>query len=525
MRAPVICLLFLSLLLLVGGSEALGQIMAVYPKEAYASKYKRYLRDVRGRPAIIGEIKSGLILNGNNISPQKQNELYIPNLSDPKSVPYRFKNGERVSIKPKQVVKIPGAHVGKTIFFMRDFTLSGLANEYEIRQTEIDSIRKKRDKQKRGSKEWFEDHVKFVGTLERLELWLANTLFPRAATRIKKDIARQKKSVRESAAKDGEKAALASIHSVPTPEALLEAAEEITGGKAEFKVQESAHIRITYLSSEISEEKARGLLRLAETVISGFRAKYVYPYIGEGFRDFIPDRIFHEFWFGPSYQPHREKLYEQYYNQKWGKRHDQPRKGRRGQVGRKLTWLDYWNVDEVDHEAVVTHGIGHSLATYHFNEGGRITQPWLAEATGYDLSFGYLGRNSVNCFQRKIARYGSTAQKKTEREAKVSLRGYLNGLALEKGPRIDALARKKLYEMEDPDLAKAWSLLDFIIRTKGKAGQLWLRAACKAGGDINKWTTKSEEIFSTTDEGILATIDEEWKNFARDEQELGNRTK
>src|SRR5690606_15770869 len=123
--------------------------------------------------------------------------------------------------------------------------------------------------------------------------------------------------------------------------------------------------------------------------------------------------------------------------------------------------LDYFKLDEnTDLEGIVTHGLGHHLVAVHYNMNRRNdSQDWLREGCALYLSLEYLGRNTVTCKAfAPPSRYVHEKGKEAEKTLQVGLRAYFNSLALEQGPPIDRLAMKKLFEMEDGDLAKSWSL-------------------------------------------------------------------
>jgi hypothetical protein len=122
--------------------------------------------------------------------------------------------------------------------------------------------------------------------------------------------------------------------------------------------------------------------------------------------------------------------------------------------------------------------------------------------------------------------YARKDKKEKDKTVQLGLRDYFNALALEKGLPIDKLAMKKLFEMEDADIAKSWSFFDFIAKKCGKEGQLFLRAGCDASRTpatfIKDWRAKSEEIFDVHGQDVFAVIEKRWKEFAEVGQDTGD---
>jgi hypothetical protein len=93
-----------------------------------------------------------------------------------------------------------------------------------------------------------------------------------------------------------------------------------------------------------------------------------------------------------------------------------------------------------------------------------------------------------------------------------------NAIALELGRPIDQLARKSLFELDDADLAKSWSFLDYIARAEGKPGQLWLRSAGEHSHNdktfLAEWRTDAARILGVGEADAFKAMDARWRQFA-----------
>jgi hypothetical protein len=115
----------------------------------------------------------------------------------------------------------------------------------------------------------------------------------------------------------------------------------------------------------------------------------------------------------------------------------------------------------------------------------------------------------------------------------MSYRETLNATAREHAPRIDRLLLKYLYAMENEDLAKSWSFLDYVATDLDLTGQRWLRACCRLSrnrdtfmAELRKYT---EELYGQPDaEGsssgyqagkdVFDFLDKRWLKYAETEQ-------
>ena len=515
-------------------SSGSAQLLAVIFKDPKdANKYKEHLVSFRGTQVIVGEPFKGVTIDfeKNEItkSADKPLEFLVADSGDPSKVPYKFEGDVKVVSIKKQLVSIPGLQVEELQYYDRSNNLVGLAADYADKKALIDELEKERDACARNSPEWMSAHRRAVSAMERLRSWLDESLFADAAKKVGQEILRERKQIDEALAARGI-AAKASIKPAPTPETLVTAAQEISGGADKFKVQESLHARIVYRDG-IPDARVHELLVLVEEIIEGFRVEFVDPYADAAFEDHIPERMFVEWWFGPDDIDKHDRYYTDFYGQNWGdkKKERLETKGTGARRSMGPAFLHYWRTDEFeDLEGVVAHNLGHTLSSVHYDktrEGS--AQPWLNEAVGYYLAFEWLGRNSVSCKAfAKDSVYAHQVKKEGEKTLQEGLRDWFNALAVESGPAIDRLATKSLFEMGDADLAKSWSFYDYLARKTGKQGQQFLRAACnteRAGKTfINDWRAKSEEIFEIKGQDVFTWLDKRWREYALVGQETGD---
>ena len=537
MQRRLLLLSFLFLAQLLSASEACAQIFAVhFNEDRHLRKYSANLTEVGGEQVVVGEGYENLnwdpATGGLSWDPNMRVKLFVADAGDPTKVPYKYdRDGERVPKKRKYVVDIDPSHIRHISVLIRDDTLSGLAVEYVYRLDQIEELMDERDDEARGSEGWMLIQQRVVASMERLASWLDNTAFPEAAEDMERDLEREQRQLTRAGVDARAQAAYASIHSVEVPASLTAAATDITRDRVQFKVQESQHLRITHVDT-ISDALVGELLLLGEKAIEFYRNEFVDPYVSADYGDTIPDNVFHEFWFGPDDLSHHEEFLVQHYGLRWNEERKDEQlatAGARFHGVRGLTILDYWKYSGGnDLEAIICHGLGHSLADLHY-ANGRPAPAWLEEGSAYYCSLEFLGRNTVTCMEFRESRYlGPDEGEEGDKEVVQGFRDWLNQMALERGPRIDRLALKTLFEMEDPDLAKSWSFFDFIARNEGKEGQAWLRAHCAStrneDGMINRWRELSEAIWELeAGVDVFQEVDNRWRSFAGGDQDTSDR--
>ena len=545
MRRPLLALL--SLLALAQVAPA--QIVAIHFKdEKAAKKYKDHLVELSGEMVVIGEPKSGVrwIEDTNTLQydPQSTNQLFVLDPKKPDEDAYFLVDGERVEAGKKNVVSITGTGIRRVSMVMRDQTLPGLTAEYRIRRGELDAFREARDGFEEGGVDWLAAHHRLVTGLERFELWLRSVGFLGAIRDVEKELKKELKEVKEAALAARADRAMASILEAEPPEELVRAAEKLSGGKHVFRAMESQHLRILYLADGatgaqlVTDAEVDAAMRLGEQAIEGFRAQFVDPYLGDDYDDRIPDRVFLSFAFLPPSQDEFVAYLGELYGYRRRNNADAERQDTRG------TWLsagfpqhlvNAWRVGEgadgalqheLDLQAIMCHALGHALAGRHFSNGAlTVQQAWLEEAVGNQISYEYLGRNSVNCFGiKKKPRYEKReVTKPGEKTIAVGRRAVYNELALTQGSSIQQIALKDLVDLNDADLAKGWSFYDFVARKEGKQGQLWLRALGKHATNKNtlvqKWREAAAEVLGVQGRDPIKLVEDRWRAYAESEQE------
>lgn len=522
----MIRLLTLALTVVLCSSIARAQIIAVhFADEKHVSKYKNNVTYVNGEPVLVGEAYEGFEVDLSNgvlrFDPEGSNSLFISDPGDPTKVPYKYdRDGNKVPKSGKFVVDISGRKIRNVSVLIPDNTLAGLAEDYIFRIDELELMLDERDDLDKGSQEWMLMQARIVSRYERLQSWLQNTAYPEAAEDIEGELRKERKSIEKAGADERIRVALESITSVTTPENLIEIADDLTGGRIRFKVQESQHLRIIYQDS-LSDSQVSDLLRLGERVIEAWRNEFVDPYLDEEYPDWIPDGVFNEWFFGPADIELYENFMPRYYGRQWGSHKEEALQlgGTTLWNANGLTCVNYWKLQSSDLEGIITNNLGGTLACLHYSEGvPQLLPPWLQQASGYYCSFEFLGRNTVTSMEFRDVKYRKEEGEEGIKTIGESIRSYFNGLALEEGPKLSTLAIKTLFEMEDADLAKAWSLFDYMGRSEGEDGQLVLRAHCHSGtrdeGMINSWREKANAILGVDGEDVFQVIEDRWRAYA-----------
>jgi len=533
-------LLLVSALAFLAGPAA-GQIVAVhFFSEKDAKKFKKHLVTLNGEQVVIGEPKWGFNYNREkrqlNFKPGDTNELFIADPGKPEDFAYFVVDGEKQEASKKNVLRIQGKYVEKLTLVAADQSLPGLTREYLLKREEIDGFREARDAAEKGTVPWLAQQRRVVTSLERLRGWLERTSFHEAVKDVDKELKKEGKATRDEGLRARWETARDSIEPCEVPEDFAKLSQEISGGKDVFKGYRSQHTELFYLNEcdrgeqhVISDERARGLVELAERVIEEFRALHVDPYLDEDYSDHIPDELFVTWAFFPDdaddYQGYAGPLYRRQYSESV-----REVKGSGEIGGEPAHWRYAWRFDLSDLEGMIVHNLGHVLAAKHYGQGRiELRLDWLDEAVGNQLSYEFLGRNDVTClglktqptYERRVT------PERGEKVHAVGRREVYNQLALEQGSPIQQIARKRLYELEDGDLAKGWSFYDYLWRKEGEAGQRWLRAAGKHCLEpdtfIENWRADAAKALGTELGDAFRTLEQRWRAYAESEQVAGGK--
>ena len=534
-RAARLLLFGLAALLLTSLAQA--QVFGIWLKDAKAEKkFKKNLTRIGGEMVIVCEPRAGM---GLRFEPEKglihyapgRNEVYVADASDPSWVPYEIVDGKLEPNGKKATIGVQGKYIAKVQILMRHQSLYGLSREYERRRGIVDELRDARDAAPKGGAEWMRQQVRLLGAYERLRSWLAGTTYTEASVDLVKEIAKERKRSKGEALEARLERALASIEAKPVPEKLVEVSQELTGGKLQFGLSESEHVRMVYDRAGVTEEQVEDLLEFAERAIDGFRRDFVDSYLDEEFPDHIPDRLFVEFWIGPDDLGFHERFYVEYYGLVWGQ-HKDKRLAVRGQTMKREQppeFLDYGKREDHNLQGVVAHRLGHVLADLHFNANQpNMKHDWLGEALAHHISLEYFGRNDESCFafQEKEKYGGGTKTGEVSGVGEVLLgeRFFYHRLALDEGRKFERLAPMTIFSMEGSDLAKAWSFFDYVARVEGKRGQVWLREGCRLSqekwpGFLNGWREFSAGLFELGAGEVFNEVEERWRKHAGGERD------
>lgn len=531
--------LFLALVLLVPVSAA--QIVGVrLADKKLERKYKKWLTKINGQYFIMGEKKSGFTLKGNNITitAKEEIELYVVDQSKPERVPYKIdSNGNRTPSNKKGVVAIKRDHLprqGAIRYLMRTQTISGLASEYRIRTEGIDRIKARRSEHRKGTSDWFRIQRELINAMERLHGWLEVHSFVRAAAKFEKSITKELRTMKEDAVAERFAAARDAIRKIEVPEDVLAAANE-AGCADRVIAYEGKNLRVIVCGNFLEEEATKHLVELGEEIIEGFRREIIDPWVEEedGPADETPDELWAEFVFVPDDVTAFEKFYEAV-GGNFGRNKDRILKSS-GTRGRNIRGVRYYHIAKSpegrDFEGSIAHGLGHDIASIHFNRGGRgQPQDWLAEAMGYYASFEFLGRNTVTCTSFKESTYDRPKGKEGAKTVQEGQRAAFNSIALSRGRAISEILPRDLFDLDDADFAKSWSLLDYILHEEGLKGVLWLRACCFYGRNkatlLEQLRAESRIIFGLPESTEpFNWLDDRWRKFAKSGQDKGSGTR
>ena len=508
-----------------------AQVIALYLKDKpkVLKKYADRLVHVNGKPAVLGEIRVGLEMTETGFTTDRKSspELWVADPAKPELEAYALDRRGKIKAGSKQcILRLDWSHIQDNPYaaiVMRHDSLPSLSREYVLHREKLGAFRESRDRLDRTTTEWAAHHVRYVAGLERLQKWCSSTLWPKYARKMDKEIKKESKAHRGAAIRARHDQALASLKDGELKPKLIKAIDKFSDGADTFLVRETQHLRVVFIDLVDADAVDEALL-LGEEIIEGFRAEFVDPFLGDEYEDYVPDGLFHEFFITPPGDEAVVAYTKALYGLGWSNnRQVRLEMGGASLDGDRRKRYRNWykHRDQLDLQGIVAHGLGHSLAGHHYGNG-RIRQDWLTEALGYHISFEYLGRNTVTCkaFGEDPEGYVKRERKAKEGEKTVGegRREVYNRVALELGQPIQKLARRTLYEMDDADLAKAWSFFDYIARAEGKPGQQWLRAAADAADDpqtfVNNWREAAAEILGVEPGLAFTILEDRWRAFA-----------
>ncbi len=523
--------LFLLFALMLCAPSASAEIFAISLKDSAPGKvYQKHLVSYRGMWVLMGEAKSGFVVDAKTGAVQWDtagpNEMFVFDPKKPGAPAYYVKDAEKVPSSRKHVLEVEGQHIERSYPISRDQTLPGLSTQYEVAAERIKELRKERKAQPTQSAPWFHAHHRVVVALEAQERWLKSFGFSKEVGSIQRELEKERALALESPQTSRAENARASVRLGEVPEALLRVSKEEFGGKHVFHTVESEHFLMHYLVAgnsdqrqHVSDEWALSLVHLAEQVVEGFRAEHVDPYIGEDYPDTISDGLLGTWFFGPF----DDKAYLRYCAELL----DFERSSLAGETvvsgevaygGSPVRYQFLWRLDQLDLDGAVCHQTGHVLAMMHYgSDEGPIRSAWLEESVANAMATQYMGHCGATCWgiREGLGYLQREAQKPGKRGKALERRSMYDYIALTQGASIKSVALKRLYELGDVDLAKAWSFYDYVARFEGKQGQLFLRAAGEFSRInstlIENWRERAAEIYGVSQREGLDGVETRWR--------------
>lgn len=530
-RRPVLGLLALLCALCAGQVQA--QIVVVRLADEKAAR--RYKKAADGL-LLTGEPRTELLVGpGGELGPgDGELELFVLDRKDPAREVWRLKKGERVPDKRTDLVRVRAQDRAEIRVILPGETMVGIAREYRRRREALGALADALGDLKPDAPAWPLAYDRLVAGHDSLAAWLENVGQSQIAEEVAQDALELHSAALAGRAEDLLTLALGSIERVDPPAELLEA----TGG-VDYFAQESLHLRILY-EEGISHDAVRAALELGERILTSFRLEHVEPHVqaslaagdAEPFEDRIPrSEVFHEFLITPDDNEHYASVTSALYPIDWEKNAQALElRGTTLNGVKRVRFATLWKNSELNLEAVVAHRLGHSVARQHFGRGTRLDVDWIEEALGYHFSFTTLGWNGVLCHDFTTEPVTRARRREVHDEHPSAIFGRreaFQALALSEGQPLERLCNERLREMGDGDLAKAWSLLDWILATQGRSGHELLRAAGSAAAEpdtyLARWREAAASYRGSTPGEVLAEFEAEWRAHAEADLASGSR--
>lgn len=501
------------------------------------TKYPLFVREREGKAMVIGELVSGLKVEsptGPVMVPAnaKKIVLWVPDPDKPDLPIYETDGkGNRKLLAKNREVSIAAEDVvaaGARIVFPHQ-SLPGFRADYLRKRAELDRLHEEQKKHRAGTAEWFEVQRGVLAELGTLAGWLRSTVFTAAAARLEKEYGAELKKAGEAASKSRFERARRSLKPVEIPARLTTMSKEFGGGNLKWHGRQTQHLRII-ATDERPTTLLEGSALLGERIIEAFRKDYVDPYVVAGEPDPIPEGVFHEWFLAPEDETLGARFLEEYWGQKLPEPRDRAIKipGHRRRKAGDVDYLHFFRFQaSTDLEGLVAHSLGHALPNIAWNQSHDYGLPdWIGEGFGYWVSFEHLSRNSDSCIlfaPRDYVRSGGVKEG-TKPTVEQGLRATFIDLALRQGPPLGRLMQLTLVEMEAGDVAKGWSLIEWMTRENRDAMGPFIRACCafadnRGKVDIQKLRPEAARIFKTPEgKDPLAAIDDAWKDYATKRQ-------
>jgi hypothetical protein len=473
-----------------------GQVVALELVDPKAqARLARHVQEIDGRRCVVGHALAGVQADrsGNFEVPKGSREVQMA-VVDPMRpelpVIQAARGGGFEAASRDRLVRVA---IGETDprqgvrVLLRDETVEGLRQQYLGKRNEISELRKRLSRLAPASAEAFQVRRRLMAELSALAAWCRASAFPGAARSIEQEAIAERQALRTAGEQDRLGLAESRIGAEPPPAELIEAAGRLGRPGQAWRAASSLHFRIVAVA-EIPASALLEALRVGERTLEAFRSRVIDPYLPPEERDPVPDGIFAEWAFVPEDPEFAAGLFEGYY----GGRIPAPREkalrllGQRGRDLRGVPTVSQWRkVADLDIEGTVVHILGHALVDLLYRKDPALREPaWLAEGLSYWLSFEQLSRNTVTCVAFDIGEYARAARAEGEKGALRTHREMFEAQALQSGPPVDRLFRLRTFELTGPDLAKSWSLVDWLLRHRpDRAHRFFLRAAAAGTPD------------------------------------------
>jgi hypothetical protein len=407
-------------------------------------------------------------------------ELFLADLDEPEDVPYTWKNEQREPRSKARFLEARTTEVLAIRMLAPDLTLENLRDEVRARAAETAVHERSWKDEKKGTPGWFDALYRLLEHQRRRQLLLEHHGFEPAARELDDEMRKLEALAAADARWTRGQEALASVHTVETPERLSAIATDIAGSRDRFVVQESRHLRLIHERC-LDPERARALLRIGEEVVEGFRREFVDPFEPP---DLVPARIFSEFWFGHGPDEDFVRYLEQYYGYSWGTPEEKARAlepiGRYGFRAKPGVFLSMYKHPGHDLVGLIAHRVGEQLAAIQFEarlrDGYQPHQAWLDEAVGMHLAFELTGARSMYCCSSSQASVSAIEVRTRDRSERPA--SYFLSLARSNPRSLEQLLLRDLVELGPADAGMGWSLLRFL-QEDGRRGSAALHAAAR----------------------------------------------
>lgn len=527
------------LLLLALAVPLPAQVIGItFENDNDARRYRKWMQQVNGRPMLVGEALSGLDVDMNTGILRKRASadrvaLLVPDPARPDLLLYEIgRDGRRRMLSRRRTVDMGKdvlKHGIKLHWVLRYENLYGLHQDYLRRKKRVDELQEKLEAIKLGEPEWFEVYRKTLTEIDALAAWLRETVFPRAARKLQSIYKAKLKRLQDASSQTRLERHKNSLTDYEPPKRLLMSLSEKGAGGKWFGRQTS-HLRLIAHGGVTAGSVDESLL-LGERIIEGFRSRFVEPLLGPEDEDPVGDDLFVEFFLAPDNVALWNHIWTDYYGKSLPYRPEgaplpSGYNGRFGTDG--VEYVRHWRFKkDSDLQGIVANSLGQVLANRVYNRDATGSAPaWVIQGWGYWISFEYLSRNTVTTLEWRKGDYARAAPEAGEKPLEQGLRATFNERAVAHGRPMRDVFRMQLTEMNAVDLAKSWSVLDWLIVHHPDKLDPFLKASCRATGrnsrtNLEELRPKAEELFDvdgkTTD--VYKRLDEMWMKVASQGQE------